>query len=342
MTCSLACVRSWATGINRVAIWSFENMYSETECWEWFRFPKARMSEILRELKLHDSGCPDGKWRFYDSRGIAQYAFEPMQVLVVFLARMSSLNTWSRLVRFLGGGSTTACKAAFSIALEHIFVHFRGTMSDITRWSAEADVWAAAVHAAGVAYDMLCGVGSYVDVVVVHVMRTITTNMKYEAKRTLFQHEFRSLAHGGIQLPLGRKLSSRGQRCARRCTRRVLRRIHRRDFPSLRASCFRPAARLLWLLQEPRREIPERGGPERSHRRLFWTRSWATRRWVPFATLEIPGAYAPFLPRRWPPLLRVWRSGIRSLPVYHAWFQGSDDSPAGCILVVNERCAHRG
>ena len=52
MTCSLACVRSWAMGINRVAIWSFENMYSETECWEWCRFPKVRMPEILRELKL--------------------------------------------------------------------------------------------------------------------------------------------------------------------------------------------------------------------------------------------------------------------------------------------------
>ena len=53
----------------------------------------------------------------------SQCAFELMQVLDVFLARMSSCNTWSRLVRFLGGGSNGPYKAAISIALEHIYLH---------------------------------------------------------------------------------------------------------------------------------------------------------------------------------------------------------------------------
>ena len=39
--------RSWATGINRVAIWSFDNMFSEEECWERMRFRKSQIPELL-------------------------------------------------------------------------------------------------------------------------------------------------------------------------------------------------------------------------------------------------------------------------------------------------------
>ena len=48
MTLQPSC--SWATGINRVVIWSFENMYSPEECWEQLRFHKDDMPELLRQL----------------------------------------------------------------------------------------------------------------------------------------------------------------------------------------------------------------------------------------------------------------------------------------------------
>ena len=146
----LSCVTiSWATGINRVAVWSFGNMYSEAECWERFRLPKSQLPHVLRELGLADSGTPDGMWRCRLASGHKAYSFQPMELLVVFLCRMSSCNTWSLLVRFLGGRSPTAYKAAFAFALEHLHAKFASRMGDFSRCAPEAEAWASAIYAAG-------------------------------------------------------------------------------------------------------------------------------------------------------------------------------------------------
>ena len=44
--------RSWQKGINRVVVWSFENMYGEGKCYELFRFRKEDMRPLLHELEL--------------------------------------------------------------------------------------------------------------------------------------------------------------------------------------------------------------------------------------------------------------------------------------------------
>ena len=141
--------RSWATGINRVVIWLFDNMYSPEECWEQLRFHKDDMPELLRRLRMHDSGEFDGGWRYRDARGVAQYVFEPMEMLVIFLARMASASTWSSLVRFLGGRGTTAYQLAFGIALDHVHDKFSTKISDITRWAGHAERFARAIRNAG-------------------------------------------------------------------------------------------------------------------------------------------------------------------------------------------------
>ena len=130
-------------------MWSFDNMYSEEECWERFRLPKSQLPDVLRELGLADSGTPDGMWRCRLGSGHKAYSFQPMELLVVFLCRMSSCNTWSLLVRFLGCRSPTAYKAAFAFALEHLHVKFASKMGGISRWAPEAEAWASAIYAAG-------------------------------------------------------------------------------------------------------------------------------------------------------------------------------------------------
>jgi hypothetical protein len=44
--------RSWANGINTVSFWSFENMYHENVCWEYFRWRKADLPEFAQLLQL--------------------------------------------------------------------------------------------------------------------------------------------------------------------------------------------------------------------------------------------------------------------------------------------------
>ena len=96
--------RSWAKGVERVQKWSFDN-YTETDCWERMRFHRHQLLVLLRELELHRSGDPDGKWRVRDEDSSTRYSFEPMELLVILLTRLSSPNTWHNLLKFLGGRS---------------------------------------------------------------------------------------------------------------------------------------------------------------------------------------------------------------------------------------------
>ena len=112
--------RSWAKGVARVRTWSCDEMYTESECWEHMRFHKHHFPVLLRELELHDSGKPDGLWRVRNTDGVAQYAFQPMELLVIFLARLATMNTWPGLLKFLGERSPTAYKAGFYMVLHHI------------------------------------------------------------------------------------------------------------------------------------------------------------------------------------------------------------------------------
>ena len=141
--------RSWASGVSRVANWSFENMYSETECWERMRFHKHQFPTLLLELELSNPGTLDGCWRVPDSDGNFHSVFKPMELLVVFLARLASRNTWSSLLPFLGGRSPTVYKYAFAFVLEHIYARFSTKINDITRWGGHAQLFAKAIHDAG-------------------------------------------------------------------------------------------------------------------------------------------------------------------------------------------------
>ena len=69
-------------------------MYTESDCWEHMRNHKHHFPVLLRELELHDSGEPDGLWRVRNTDGVAQYAFQPMELLVILLARLATMNTW--------------------------------------------------------------------------------------------------------------------------------------------------------------------------------------------------------------------------------------------------------
>lgn len=145
---------SWATGINRVAVWSFDDMYSEqdrvSECLEWMRIHKSQFPELLLDIKISHSGELGGRWRARNALRVVQYIFDKMEFLVIFLARLSTSthNTWSTLIRFLGGRSTTAYKAAFNIALVHICLYFKHKSCGITRWATDAANFAAAFHEA--------------------------------------------------------------------------------------------------------------------------------------------------------------------------------------------------
>jgi hypothetical protein len=95
-------------------------MYTKTDCWEHMRFHEHHVLILLRELELHDSGEPDGLLRVRNKDGVAQHAFQPMELLVIFLSRLATVNTWPGLLKFLGGRSPKAYKAGFHVVLHHI------------------------------------------------------------------------------------------------------------------------------------------------------------------------------------------------------------------------------
>ena len=59
------------TGINRVAIWSFDNMFSEEVCWDSFRFHKADMPYLLSELGITTSSPAFNDGRVHTPEGMA-------------------------------------------------------------------------------------------------------------------------------------------------------------------------------------------------------------------------------------------------------------------------------
>jgi len=141
--------RTWASGVRRVREWSFD-AYSDAECWERMRFRKEDFPVLLREFGLENSGHADGLWRVRDKHGVVQCCFKPMELLVIFLARMASINTWSALQGWLGGKSVTAYKLAFAFVLDHIYGHFKHTVSDVNRWARDARRFSIAIQQAGV------------------------------------------------------------------------------------------------------------------------------------------------------------------------------------------------
>ena len=142
LLCASMLPRSWATGINRVSVWSFDNMYSEATCWEAFRFHKVDMPYLLAELAL-SNGSPD--WSDGMIHTAERFKFEPMEALVVFLARLAYPYRWGQLLTLLGGRSPTAYKSAFKYVLNHIFDSFADRINDVSRWSAQAAEFADAI-----------------------------------------------------------------------------------------------------------------------------------------------------------------------------------------------------
>ena len=84
--------RSWQKGINRVAIWSFDNMYSDTQCWEQLRVRKDDMPRLAAALQLPDVIVTAN-----------EAVFGRMEALVTFLHRMAQQGSWEALLPFLGG-----------------------------------------------------------------------------------------------------------------------------------------------------------------------------------------------------------------------------------------------
>jgi len=142
---------SWQKGINRVALWSFDNMYSEHKCWEYFRFRKADMPVLLHELQFPMTAGGMVRVASQSSPGkrVVSYLFEPMEALCAFLWRMAYPGTWDRSLEVLGGRGSTAYKYAFSFVLEHIYDQFKHCITDISRWTGNCAEWAAAIHDAG-------------------------------------------------------------------------------------------------------------------------------------------------------------------------------------------------
>jgi len=124
-------------------------MYNDTVCWELFRFQKADLPKLLRELGLSRSGEADGQFHLYHRRGGNPYVFQPMELLVTFLTRMSTTAPWTSLLQPLGGRSPAAYKRAFRFVLDHIYDNFVRRISDITRWSQSAGVFADAIFESG-------------------------------------------------------------------------------------------------------------------------------------------------------------------------------------------------
>lgn len=143
--------RSWQTGINRVAVWSFDNMYSEEECWTQMRFAKEDVKMLSRELAM-DAGL--GYIR--TGRRGRQNVFQPIEVVVTLLTRMAYPNRWEDKLRFLGGRTRSAYVEAFYFALDFIYANFAHCITDINRWAGNMQEWADAIHNAG-AHLLCCG-----------------------------------------------------------------------------------------------------------------------------------------------------------------------------------------
>ena len=84
--------RSWQKGINRVTVWSFENMYSDVRCWEQLRVRKADMPRLADALNIPDI--------IVVRHGPV---FGRMEALVTFLHRMAQQGSWEALLPFQGG-----------------------------------------------------------------------------------------------------------------------------------------------------------------------------------------------------------------------------------------------
>ena len=121
--------RSWQKGINRVTIWSFENMYSDTQCWEQLRVRKHDMPRLAAALQL-----PDVIVAFDES------IFGRMEALVTFLHRMAQQGSWEALLPFLGGRRAPAsplmraCLRWSTIECMHAALAARATHSALPRF----------------------------------------------------------------------------------------------------------------------------------------------------------------------------------------------------------------
>ena len=138
--------RSWANDFNRVAVWSLDNMYTENQCWRAMRFRKSDLPLLKRALRLPDMirVRSPGEQR----RG-RHRVFSGMEALVVFLTRLSSSAAWEEHIEFLGGRSRTSYTEVFFWVLDHIYTNYAHCITDITRWSDWAAVFAQAVTDAG-------------------------------------------------------------------------------------------------------------------------------------------------------------------------------------------------
>ena len=142
---------SWQKGINRAVVWSFDNMYSEQKCWEYFRFRKEDMPLLLNELQfpVTAGGMVRVSSQPRPGRRTVSYIFQPMEALCTFLWRMSYHGTWDRSLEILGGRGPTAYKYAFNFVMNHLYDNFAACINDITRWEGNCDEWADAIHNAG-------------------------------------------------------------------------------------------------------------------------------------------------------------------------------------------------
>ena len=147
---SRAPLDSWQKGVNRAVFWSFDNMFSEPSCWEYFRFRKEDMPDLLNELQFP---VVAGMVRVVNRPGPGQrlvsYSFHPMELLCTFLWRMAYPGTWDRSIQILGGRSASAYKYAFYYALNHIYRNFKHCINDISRWEGNCAEWAAAIRDQG-------------------------------------------------------------------------------------------------------------------------------------------------------------------------------------------------
>ena len=136
--------RSWQNQFNRVKFWSFENMYSEERCWAYTRFHMDSLPRLLKELELDNPGTGDGKWRckWYEKD---VRTFQPMELLIIFLARLAGHEPWVKLQEFLGGRCHTDYVVAFYFVCVHVWSRFSHCITDITRWSEQAADFAAAI-----------------------------------------------------------------------------------------------------------------------------------------------------------------------------------------------------
>ena len=138
--------RSWASDFNRVAVWSLDNMYTENQCWRAMRFRKSDLPLLKRALRLPDMLQVHSPGQQRRGRHLV---FSGMEALVVFLTRLSSSATWEEHIEFLGGRSRTTYTEVFFWVLDHIYTNYAHCITDITRWSDWAAVFAQAVTDAG-------------------------------------------------------------------------------------------------------------------------------------------------------------------------------------------------